>query len=405
MIQKFNRNIVRYSMVFVLTGMSFSTIGMRNQAYTVLDHIPDNITVNSDILKMLGVILPFLLVFSGGIIADKYGRRIVWALAVFSCGGSWLWLQHLAHFPYFVVFGSIIAITVLMSVSTAFGSSSLIWLFDHEGKEGIKTAHGLLYLIFSIFVISGFITHFMKMSFIDTICVDTVTYILIIVTGFLILTFPENYGNRSVPLLNIATESIHQFASSRVLQLIVVHFIITGLTSPDGLLWFRALETFQVSFGDIDLNTYMGIEIFFIFLFAGLFLLSLKTDYENIIIYPRLFLAAFYFILPSISSIEFFFIIEGGVSVFSIVSTVAIFMLITDVIEKNRATVLSLIILLMSIPNFLDHPWISFLFGLEWEVLCILNGTITSISLLILSYAVKINRAANPIPQGDEYFH
>ena len=403
MLKKINKNIVRYSIVFVLTGISFSRIEMRNQVHSVLDYIPDTLNTNTDTLKVLGIILPFLLVFMGGIIADKVGRRIVWALAVFSLGGSWIWLQNLARVPPSAVAGSIIVITFLLSVSTAFKGSSLIWLFDHEGNEGIKTAHGLIYLLLSILVISGFIIHFIKIPFIDTDLTDTLTYILIIMAGFLILTFPENYGNRSESLRDIAIGGIHHFATSRVLHVIVAHFMITGFIFPEVLLLFRALETFHVSFDEIDLNTYVGIETLFIFLFAGLFLIFIKTDLENIIIYPRLFIPAFYFILPSISSIEIFFFIEGGITAFSIISTVAILMLITEATTKNRATVLSIIVLLISIPVFFNQTWISFLFGYELKVLCIMNGIITSISLTILLYAVKINRVRKSLLQEDDY--
>jgi hypothetical protein len=116
-------------------------------------------------------------------------------VTLLSYGAGGLLLQNLTSLPSFFTFGSTLAATILLCISTAIKSSSLVWLYDHEGKGGMKDAHGLQHLIIVVFLPVGFIIQVSEGSVLTEPIITTLSYLLIMVIGFYVLTFPDNYGN------------------------------------------------------------------------------------------------------------------------------------------------------------------------------------------------------------------
>jgi hypothetical protein len=94
--------------------------------------------------------------------------------------------------------------------------------------------------------------------------------------------------------------------------------------------------------------------------------------------------------MPFIPRPEFFFILEGGFSIFYFVAATGIIILILDSITENRATVLSLVVLLISIPSLLHSYWMSLFLEIDLELLTLMEGVCIAVSVGVLYIALKI---------------
>ncbi|MBU7042226.1 MAG: hypothetical protein HXS47_01450 [Theionarchaea archaeon] len=396
--EKFSRNVFRYAAVTALLGMSYSPLYLNTYDRIILNTFSIHEGVRTHIFTVLGFSLPLLLVIIGGIVADIYGRRRVWALAVCAFGVGSLWLYNSASVPDSAIFVSGIAIIILLSMFTAWKNGSIAWLFDHEGREGIAIAHGVLFLLVSVFILSGYVVHTLDPDWVPSSLVYTLQYVGILLVGIYMITFPENYGNQHGSFRETGKEGLFQCLSNRVVQLVGIHFFISGFSFSNSFLFISLLGTYNDPFFNVDFNTYFGIAYFCGFFFAGvlLFLIFLYVNphskYTNVIIYPRLFMMALYFIIATIPSFPVFFIFHGVIIVLSLISNVAILMLMTQVIKKNLATVISLLVIPIFISSFLSYRGMSFSYGFGWDTLCILNGLLAAASLGILLYAAGYNQ-------------
>lgn len=144
----------------------------------------------------------------------------------------------------------------------------------------------------------------------------------------------------------------------------------------------------QVSAMHID--TYLTIKSGVVAFLAGILLLLVKMDYKRLIVYPMIFMAVFYALIPFVP-IPVFFILESGISLFSFLKMVGVLMLANEVIVENRATTLSLLALFISVVGFLIPFWGPFFYGLGWGMLSLVACVCTAVSLGVLVAALKIH--------------
>lgn len=154
MSKKFTSNVVKYAVILLIAGHFGRELKMINYGSVVLAEAPELTASQTDIIKGVSFVLPLLLVYFGGIFADKYGRRLTWAVLLVLYGVSMLWLNTATSFGI-ASFGPAVVVTVLMSGSLALGRAPLAWLFDHEGKNGLKNAYGLYHVLTPLLVLVG----------------------------------------------------------------------------------------------------------------------------------------------------------------------------------------------------------------------------------------------------------
>jgi hypothetical protein len=184
-------NRARYAVITMLVGTSYLLLYMHNYAQGILNTLPEQSGINPRVVMVLGFSLPFLLVFLGGIIADTYGRKKVWALAICAYGIGGLGLQTHAHVPSFATFAFVVMMIILFSIFTAWKPFSIVWLYDREGTEGIKMAHGLLLILLSVPFIFRVIIHKIGISWSPHPLLNVLQFVVIMLMGVYILTFPE----------------------------------------------------------------------------------------------------------------------------------------------------------------------------------------------------------------------
>ncbi|MBU7046694.1 MAG: hypothetical protein HXS54_09690 [Theionarchaea archaeon] len=386
MSQRFPKNVTKYVVVSTIARF-FGEKVISPQSGGFIIH--ERLTLDyfmGDRVMAVSYVTGFLLLYCGGMLADKYGRRLIWAASLFLFGGGMLWLA------FATTYEMALLAAVLLGISSAFGCSSLAWLFDHEGKEGLKTAYGLIHIISVLLLVIGMgitmMGEFHRITFI-------VTSSAAFAAGGWVITFAENYGNRSSSLVVIAKTGVRQFVSRRVLLLIVLYSLFMRPASwVSGFTLFTYIEKFEVFSPDkVSLmdKTFDTISVVTLFL-AGLFLLFLRrTDYRKLIIYPVVFLGGFYVLLPFAPTESLFFILKGGASLFSLITWAGIIILINDSISENRATTLSLMILLMSIPALLEFFLYILITEFEWVTLSLISGALGIVAVLLLVWAVRIH--------------
>lgn len=116
-----------------------------------------------------------------------------------------------------------------------------------------------------------------------------------------------------------------------------------------------------------------------------------RTDYRKLIIYPVAFLGGCYVLLPFAPTESLFFILKGGASLFSLITWAGIVILINDSIYENRATTLSLMMLLMGISAILEPFLHTLITEFEWVTLSLISGVLGVVAVLFLVWAVRIH--------------
>lgn len=355
---------------------------------------PELTPFQSHVIKITSFVFPLLLVYVSGVLADKYGRRLVWAVSLFVYGGGTVGLGALTSVPShplatFTSYESALAATVLFSFPSAFAISSVAWLFDHDGWKGLKNAHGLLHILSALLILTGMIIT--VGSSLDTRSRLMLTGVIALAAGGLVVTFPENYGSRS-SWKEINKTVVNQFISKRVLQLIVVYSIFMGfplMVSRSALIHFIMMISGPPAVME-DMFAIMYITFIVVSVCAGiLMLLMKKIDYKKLIVYPMIFVIIFYFLLPFPSTMLQFFILRSGEDFVSFLIRVGILILVNESIAENRATALAFMTLLMAIPTLFTFFWDMVLNALEWEMACVIAGALAIISLVYLNQAVE----------------
>lgn len=401
-LRKFPPNVVRYAVVLVIGTYFIHRLQYPWSAAFVSRIPPPPIRFNLESF-VVGAALSFSIVI-GGILVDKYGRRLGWAVSRFLYGASIL--------IWFLVFigrgtssGSLFPILLDMMWALSFLAAALqmswvAWLFDGEGKDGMKDAYGLLYIGSLPLILAGLGLGIFLEGFSGSPRVSILLAGLILIgLGFWIFTFPENYGDREKSLLGIAKSGITQFKSSRVLQLIVIQGIFIDLP-----LWVKGtwknylVEEFNLS-SDETFKTLWLITVAIAFL-AGVFLVLVKgVDYNKLIVYPTLCMAGLYLLMPLAPSPQVFTLLIGGVSAVSLLRITGILILMNDAISKNRATVLSLVMFLMTVTGIVSTFW--YMSDIQWDVTFLAAGACALISLVPVGVALKIHGRSAPVsPQA-----
>ncbi|MBU7027570.1 MAG: hypothetical protein HXS48_11605 [Theionarchaea archaeon] len=316
---------------------------------------------------------------------------MVWSVSLFVYGGCMVGLGILSPEPshplaVFASFESLLAATVLFSFPSAFAISSVAWLFDYEGKKGLKNAHGLLHILSALPVLAGIIITLESSLSTGTNLI--LTGVIALAAGGLVVTFPENYGSQS-SWKEINKTVVNQFISKKVLQLIVAYSIFMGFPfAVSG----SALIHFMSMISDFTPETFTPYYIIFIAvsLCVGILILLMKRiNYRKLIVYPMIIVILFYFLLPILPTLLWFFILDGGYLFGSFLIQIGIILLVNESITENRATALAVITLLMAIPTLLTFFWNMVLDTIEWEMACVIAGALAIISLVYLNRAVK----------------
>jgi MFS family permease len=267
MSQRFPKNVTKYVVVLTIAKIiGEGVIYPQSGGFMVLEGLTLDYYMEGKVMAV-SYFIGFLLLYCGGILADKYGRRLTWAASLFLVGGGMLWI---ALAPTYV---TALLAAVLLGISSAFRCSSVAWLFDHEGKEGLKAAYGLIHIISVLLLVIGMgIT---MMGGFYRIAMVLASFAAFVAGGW-VITFAENYGNRLSSLVVIAKTGVRQFKSRRVLQLIVLYSLFVRPASwVSGFTLFTYIEKFQVfspegvSVMDKTLDTISVVTLFL----AGLFLL------------------------------------------------------------------------------------------------------------------------------------
>ena len=388
--------MIKYAIVIIIAGTWGRALLIPNYAKSILDQVSQVTSSHSDLITYVCIVLPLLLVFIGGILADKYGRRLLWAVFLLLYGGCMLWLTVFAPSGLLATFGPALMVAVLISLSFAFVCSPLAWLFDHEGKYGLKNAYGLIYVLVGLIVLviigirftghEGFLQNVSR-----SIVFAAVSSLLVVVVGLWVITFPENYGNRSSSLPEIARSGINQFIFGKILPLVVLQSIFVE--------FFRlgrgySLIRFVLAFNVLpdQMNIFLPIESLAAFLCAGVFLLVMKEiDYKKLIIYPLICAGVLSFVMYFTSTPLMFFILRGGVTALLTLEGAGILILINDSISENRAAALSLLVLCMTVVTLVVTRLAASFSRLEWETLSLISGVCIFVSCGILFMAVRIH--------------
>ena len=382
MSKKFPSNVIKYAVILAIAGHFGKELQMANYGSSVLVKVPELTASQTDVVTVMSFVLPLVLVLVGGIFADKYGRRLAWAILLVLYGVGMLLLNTpmgIASFPFSLI------VTILISGACALGRAPIAWLFDHEGKNGLKNAYGLYFMIIVLFALIGI---GLKMGGIIPANMHYIlagSYVLIVSAGVWVMTFPETYKNRSSSWVHIAKSGVNQVLSQRVLQLLLLQGIIMVIASyaKTVLVFTVGLES-QMFTGYSD---FMIKDVITAFL-AGTLLLFVKMDYKRLLVYPLGFIALFYALLPFAGPV--FFILEGGIVFLSFLKMVGVLLLANEVISENRATTLSLLTLCVSVVAFLTPFWGPFFYGLGVETLSVTACACTVISLGLLVAALRL---------------
>jgi MFS family permease len=396
--ERFPKNVIRYTVIAFLVGYFNRELGI--SFYQMSTRASELTSFQSHIVTVIGVCIPLLLVYVSGILADTYGRRLIWAVSLFLYGGGMVVLG--ASVPVtstpvapFTSFASILASAILYSFPPALTILSLAWLFDHEGRNGLKNAHGLLHILSALAILVGM--SITMESFLNFRTKLILTGVIALAAGCLAVTFPENYGSRSSWKETNKTV-VNQFISRRVLHLVVLYSIFMGFpvaVSDSALIHFINATVMS------DISTASSLQEFFtasyiIFMVvsfcAGILLLFMKKiDYRKLIVYPMILVVIFYFLLPIVPEVQLYFILDGARLFGSFLIGIGIIILVNDSITENRATALAVLTLLMTIPTMLTIFWNVVLSAVAWEMACVIAGALAVISLVYLNQAARIS--------------
>ena len=394
---KFSANIIRYIVVIFFVGYFRRELNISFYGMSLAEQITELTSFQTYVLKTTGLVLPLLIVFVGGICADKYGRKVTWAASLFLYGGGVLSLGAFnlsdpapPYFVPFTSFGSALAAAVLYSIPPAFIVSSLAWIFDYEGKDGIKNARGVLHILSALSILVAMIMLYPG-GFLNERIQFMLSGVIALVAGRFVMTFPENYGNRSTFVREIVRTGVNQFISRRVLQALVIYSIVIGFS----------LQVYSLSFSHFlevqgSPETFISVSLYSNYIFAagsllaGIFILLMKkVDYKKLIIYPLALTVVLYILLSLPPTTLQFLMVRGGFSALYLLIGTGIVILANDSISENRATTLSILTMLMAIPTFLEPFWDTILTILAWEMACVIAGAVAFLSAVYLYEAVK----------------
>lgn len=335
--------------------------------------------------------------YLSGIFADKFGRRLVWAIGLLMYGSGMIWLSSVSSFEYTFITAA------LMGSSYAFTSGSKeAWLYDYTGKDGMKRAYGLLYLLsIPLTIIGGGMAILLGQTFHDIRIPIAVTGLIIICNAIFIITFSENYGGRTKNWIEIGRAGVKQFMASRVLQLTVLQSLLMTLPIWINTAWW---VTYVVKEFHIEITeTALVFAIVSISgAITGLYILKMKsTNYKQLIVYPTILMVSAYLMMPFSHNLITFVLLVIGALIGSYFRGAGITILENEMITTERATSLSFLNMIR------DMSWgaIPILWGILMQAISlkttfILAGIFSFVSFVMLMVALRIRGEKNEQDRG-----
>ena len=164
----------------------------------------------------LGGWVTFVLDYLTGALADKAGRRFCWSSSLIVYAGAMFWLAVSKSFAGALVMAS------MQGLSWALASGAKeAWLYDWVGEESTRQAMAKAKLWSVPVILAGTLAAAGLAKFGLRIPI-AVSGAIVLAGGFLVATYPEDYGGRSRPLWHIMGTGFQQFWRSRVLKLLVL---------------------------------------------------------------------------------------------------------------------------------------------------------------------------------------
>lgn len=387
---RYSANILRFAVaVAVVEYFAYKVLDPFYLQFMTTDRGLGLTPVKFGLFVSFASFMMILLEYVSGIFADKFGRRLSWAVSLFLYGGGMFWLSTVTSFRLALITAA------FMGSSYAFVSgASEAWLFDHEGKEGMRKAYGMLYLVSVPLTLVGGLAAVALGYLFDSVRIPiALTGVIVVVNGLFILTFPENYGGRERKWLEIAKVGIRQFASSRVLQLTVLQTFFMTLAIWINSAWWvtYVVKEFNISIaGTAAAFAVVSVAA----AVAGFYITKMKeTDYRKLVIYPTVLMALFYMLMPFAPVVFMFVPLLIGVVASSYFRGTGITILENEIITEERATSLSFLSMVRGV-FWVIGPlvWGVMIQIIDLKATFFMAGVFSAVSLVLLLWALRIWR-------------
>lgn len=390
MLERRQGNILRFALV--MGGISYFYHALQQSTeYLEISRLPEFLQGVTQIhFSMIGVLITiFIILFTiiGGALSDKYGRKLFWSVELLLYAFSVLLL----------VFPSIIwQVTVgLGYFSSLFWASKIAWIYDHEGKEGMRRAYGFLYAMSPFFIMGGIglsavIDHFLG----DVRVQFILPCFVIVIIALWVLTFPESPEKSTESLPTILTTGIYSFFHNKIFLLLLFHRILMDAALWIARSWELNLVQAFPSVPDQPTLIFGIITIVFTGLVGSGMLFMKRTDYARFTIYPAVLMAVFLGGLLIVPTPFLFSVLITGAFALSLVWWTGFYIVINSVITGTRATLLSLMyvtILLLEVPRI-----ILYLLQVDIHVSCGIASLLACVSVFPLYIALKKTHHENP---------
>ncbi|HHY34985.1 MAG TPA: MFS transporter [Firmicutes bacterium] len=231
----------------------------------------------------LGSWISMILDYPTGAVADKLGRRLSWALAMFSHAVGMLWLSQARTFAQCLV------VPVFQGISWGFQSGSReAWLYDHVGEEGTKRAMSLLYVASVPMTLIGVGIATSLGTWADVRLPIAITGLILLVVAFGVLTFPENYGHRERRWLEVLKSGLTQFRRSRILQFLAVESFFMTLPVWMNSAWWLTYLVKRWEVGVLGATASFGVTACGSAVAGFVLSRTRYTKYRALLVYPTL---------------------------------------------------------------------------------------------------------------------
>lgn len=235
----------------------------------------------------LASLVCLVLDYMTGVLADRFGRRLTWAVGLLSYAVAMIWLSTVSTFV------QAIGAAILMGFSYAFTSGSPeAWVYDAVGQEGMRQAYGKSYLYSVPLTIAAAVVATL-LGFLSSVRVPVLlSGLLFLATGLFVLTFEENRGERNRNWLFTLKAGFIQFGRSPILQLAAVQSFFMTLPVWVNTAWWvtYVVQTLHLNASETALawgaTALAGVV-------AGKYISGMKgVRYTYLIVYPTVVMAA-----------------------------------------------------------------------------------------------------------------
>ncbi|MBE3575880.1 MAG: MFS transporter [Firmicutes bacterium] len=224
-----------------------------------------------------------------GVLADRFGRRPTWAVGLLSYAVAMIWLSTVSTFV------QAIGAAIRMGFSYAFTSGSPeAWVYDAVGQEGTRQAYGKSYLYSVPLTIAAAVVATL-LGFLSSVRVPVLLSGLpFLATGFFVLTFEENRGERNRSWLFTLKAGFVQFGRSPILQLAAVQSFFMTLPVWVNTAWWVTYVVQALHLNASETALAWGVTAL-AGVVAGKYISGMKgVRYAYLIVYPSVVMAAAY---------------------------------------------------------------------------------------------------------------